>query len=221
MNKNTINSNKRKSVQKNYELIAEQYGNDFGTYIEDIDIYKQFEKHLVKKAQILDLGAGTGRTYSYFNKRGYHYIGLDLSRIMQNKAYKIHGKFSYIVDDMTNLKKYFSNSSIDGVFAVYSLFHLPNDDLKKLFSNVYDILKSGGIFLFSYQIGKGEEMVDEPYLSEKGKQFLYMNYHTNDDISKLLKAFNFQELFRKEKIETSSTAINKNKLTTVFILIKK
>lgn len=68
MNKNTINSNKRKSVQKNYELIAEQYGNDFGTYIEDIDIYKQFEKHLVKKAQILDLGAGTGRTYSYFIK---------------------------------------------------------------------------------------------------------------------------------------------------------
>lgn len=221
MNKNTINSNKRKSVQKNYELIAEQYGNDFGTYIEDIDIYKQFEKHLVKKAQILDLGAGTGRTYSYFNKRGYHYIGLDFSQKMQNKAYKIHGKFSYIVDDMTNLKKYFSNSSIDGVFAVYSLFHLPNDDLKKLFSNVYDILKSGGIFLFSYQIGKGEEMVDEPYLSEKGKQFLYMNYHTNDDISKLLKAFHFQELFRKEKIETSSTAINKNKLTTVFILIKK
>ena len=27
--------------------------------------------------KILDLGAGTGRTYSYFNKQNYEYIGLD------------------------------------------------------------------------------------------------------------------------------------------------
>ena len=39
MDKNTIDSNKRDSVRKNYDLIAEQYGEDFGTYIEDLDIY--------------------------------------------------------------------------------------------------------------------------------------------------------------------------------------
>ena len=30
---------KRQSVQKNYDLIAEQYSNEFGTYIEDLDVY--------------------------------------------------------------------------------------------------------------------------------------------------------------------------------------
>ena len=59
---------KRQSVQKNYDLIAEQYSNEFGTYIEDLDVYEKFEQHLVENAKILDLGAGSGRTYSYFNK---------------------------------------------------------------------------------------------------------------------------------------------------------
>lgn len=71
---------KRQSVQKNYDLIAEQYSNEFGTYIEDLDVYKKFEQHLVENAKILDLGAGSGRTYSYFNKQNYEYIGLDFSK---------------------------------------------------------------------------------------------------------------------------------------------
>lgn len=221
MNKNIINFNKRESVRKNYDLIAEQYGKDFGTYIEDLDVYEEFEKHLLEHAKILDLGAGTGRTYSYFNTKGYKYIGLDFSEEMKNNAYKIHGEFPYIVDDMTNLKKYFANNSLDAVFAVYSLFHLPNDDLKNLFSDVYDVLKSNGIFLFTYQIGSGEEMVDGPYLKEKGKNVLYMHYQSNKDVKNLLSLFSFEELFRKEKIETSDMAINANSIVTVFMLVKK
>lgn len=167
------------------------------------------------------MGAGTGRTYSYFNAKGYQYIGLDFSEEMKNIAYRIHGEFPYIIDDMVNVKKHFDNDSLEAVFAVYSLFHLPNDDLKKLFSDVYDILKINGIFLFTYQIGQGEEMADEPYLKEKGKNVLYMSYQSNEDIKKLLNQFYFEELFRKEKVETSDMAINTNGITTAFVLAKK
>ena len=132
---------KRQSVQKNYDLIAEQYSNEFGTYIEDLDVYEKFEQYLVENTKILDLGAGSGRTYSYFNKQNYEYIGLDFSKKMKDYAYDLHGEFPYIVDDMVNIKRYFSNNSLDAVFAVYSLFHLPKNDFNNLFSDVYDILK--------------------------------------------------------------------------------
>lgn len=221
MVKNKIDYDKRDSVRKNYNLIAEQYGNDFGNYIEDLDIYQEFEKYLLENAKILDLGAGTGRTYSYFNAKGYQYIGIDFSEEMKNNAYKIHGEFSYIVDDMINIKKYFADDSLDAIFAVYSLFHLPNNDLKKLFADVYDILKVSGIFLFSYQIGQGEELTDEPYLKENEKNVLYMNYQSDEDIRNLLSLFSFEVLFRKEKIETSDKAINANNVTTAFVLVKK
>lgn len=221
MEEKLTSKQKRNSVKKNYDLIAKQYSFDFGTYIEDLDVYEEFEDHLVKNAKILDLGAGTGRTYAYFNKKGYKYIGLDFSKEMKEYAYKIHGEFPYIVDDMMNLKKYFDNNSVDAVFAVYSLFHLPFEDLKKLLLDIYDILKVNGVFLFSYQIGEGEEMADEPYLKEKGKNVLYMNYQTNDVIKKLLNLYSYKELYRKEKIETSAKAINSNDVITSFVLVKK
>lgn len=212
---------KRQSVQKNYDLIAEQYSNEFGTYIEDLDVYEKFEQHLVENAKILDLGAGSGRTYSYFNKQNYEYTGLDFSKKMKDCAYDLHGKFPYIVDDMVNVKRYFSNNSLDAVFAVYSLFHLPKNDFNNLFSDVYDILKVNGIFLFTYQIGQGEEMANEPYLNEKGKNSLYMCYHTKEEVNDLLHSFSYTELFKKQKIEMSPSAINNNSVTTVFILAKK
>lgn len=212
---------KRESVKKDYDLIAKQYGDEFGKYIEDLDVYEEFEKQLVSNAKILDLGAGTGRTYSYFNQRGYKYIGLDFSPKMKKYAYKIHGEFPYIVDDMINIKEHFSNASLDAIFAVYSLFHLPTEDLRKLLKDIYDVLKVNGIFLFSYQIGQCEEMVDEPYLNENGKNVLYMNYKTNEEIKELLNLYSYKELYRKEKIETSNSAINSGNVKTAFVLVKK
>lgn len=218
---NMTSLDKRNSVKKNYDLIAKQYSKDFGTFIEDLDVYDEFEKYLPQNARILDLGAGSGRTYSYFNKRDYEYIGLDFSKEMKNCAFEIHGEFPYILDDMTNVKKYFPNNSIDAVFAVYSLFHLPNDDFKKLLSDIYDILKVNGVFLFTYQIGQGEEMTDEPYLKDKGLKSLYMNYLTNIEVENFLVPYSYKELYRKEKIETSDSAINSNSITTAFVLLKK
>lgn len=212
---------KRNSVKNNYNLIAQPYSSEFGTYIEDLDIYEEFEKYLSEGAKILDLGAGSGRTYSYFNGRGYEYVGLDFSSKMRDYAYKLHGEFPYILDDMINIKNYFTNNSLDAIFAVYSLFHLPDHDLKQLISDIYDILKVNGIFLFSYQIGKGEEMVDEPYLKEDGKNVLYMSYQTNEEIKEILNNYLFTEIYRKEKVETSESAINSNNVTTVFMLVKK
>lgn len=95
---------------------------------------------------------------------------------MKDCAFAIYGEFPYIVDDMVNLKQHFESNSVDAVFDVYSLFHLPKDDFEKLLSNIYDILKVNGVFLFTYQIGQGEEMTDEPYLKDKGLKSLYMNY---------------------------------------------
>ena len=87
--------------------------------------------------------------------------------------------------------------------------------------DVYDILKVNGLFLFTYQIGQGEDMADEPYLNEKGKNSLYKCYHTNEEINDLLHSFSCTELFKKQKIEISPSAINSNSVTTVFILAKK
>jgi len=116
---------KRDSVKRDYDLIARQYGKDYGNYIEDLDIYKVFEKELPNGATILDLGAGTGRTYSYFNKKRYAYIGLDFSQKMKEEAYKIHGEFPYIIDDMINIKNILQiiQLMLFLLFTLYFIYH--------------------------------------------------------------------------------------------------
>ena len=64
-------------------------------------------------------------------------------------------------------------------------------------------------------------MVDEPYLNENGKNVLYMNYQTNEEIKELLNLYSYKELYRKEKIETLDSAINSNNVKTAFVLVKK
>lgn len=215
------NLDKRNNVKIDYDLVAEQYAKDFGNYIEDLDIYEEFEKELIEGATILDLGAGTGRTYSYFSKKGYNYIGLDFSTKMRDLAFKIHGEFPYILDDMVNIKNYFKNESVDAVFAVYSLFHLPQEDLRKVLSDIYDILKVGGVFLFSHQLGTGEGFVDEPYLGEKGKNALFISYQTNDEIESIIGGSKYVKIYKKEKIETVDGALNSNDNVTSYRIIKK
>ncbi|MBR2712715.1 MAG: class I SAM-dependent methyltransferase [Bacilli bacterium] len=212
---------KRDNVKKDYDLIAEQYGKDFGTYIEDLDIYQEFEKELPEGATILDLGAGTGRTYAYFSERGFKYVGLDFSSKMRDEAFKIHGEFPYILDDMVNIKKHFVDNSVDAVFAVYSLFHLPPEDLKKVFNDIYDILKPNGVLLFTYQLGKGEEFADEPYLGEKGKNALYMSYQTDEDIEALIGPLGYTKVYKKEKVETVDGSINNGNNITSYKILKK
>lgn len=215
------NEEKRLNVKKDYDLIADDYGNEFGTFIEDIDIYEKFVSFLPNGAHVLDLGAGSGRTYKYLNNKGFKYTGLDFSKKMMEKAFSIHGKFDYICDDMVNVKNYFEANSLDGVLAIYSLFHLPFYDFEKVIGYVYDLLKENGVFVFSYQIGNGEEFCDEPYLGDKGKNVLYMNYLKDEDVHNILDNLGFEILTRSEKIETSESAINADNNKTVFLIVRK
>ena len=212
---------KRKSVKRDYDLIAEQYGKEFGSYIEDLDIYDEFEKYLHKGGSILDLGCGTGRTYAHFSKKGYQYVGLDFSNKMKEKAFDLHGEFPYIVDDIMDVKEHFGADSFDAVFAVYSLFHLPKEDFEQTIVNIRDLLKAGGVVLLSYQKGEGEEFVDEPYLKEEGRGILYMNYMDKSYVDKLLKDNGFEIKYETEKHEEGEGVIGEDGNDAVYVIAKK
>ena len=212
---------KRNNVKTDYDLIAKQYGEEFGNYIEDINIYEEFEKYLKKGTTILDIGAGSGRSYAYFNKKGYNYIAYDFSENMKKCAYELHGEFPYIVDDVVNVKNHFADNSVETVFAIYTLFHLPDEDFEKALKDISDILKTDGIFLLSYCVGNGERFDDEPYLGENGKAVLYMNYMNRDHVNELLAKNNFDILYESTKHEEGENIIGEDGNDAVFVITKK
>ena len=212
---------KRENVRKDYDLIAAQYSNEFGVKLEDKDLIDKFKSELEPNAVVIDLGGGPGQVTKYLIDNGYNATCYDFSEEMMKNALKIYPGLPYILDDIINIKKHFSNNSVDGIIALYSLFHIPKEELNKLFYNINSILKEKGVFCLSFQLGSGETLVDEPYLKETGKNVLYMNYIPIEEIHKLLLNNNFEVIFEQEKRETGDNVLGEDGNDAIYIIAKK
>lgn len=212
---------KRTSVIKDYDLIANQYFEEFGTVLEDVELINKFKSYLPSNATIIDLGGGSGKLTNYFNENGFKATCYDFSNKMMEYAKKTYPNINFILDDIINIKNHFSEESIDGIIAMYSLFHIPREDIVKLFEDINSILKENCLFCFSLQLGKGEQFVDEPYLKENGKNVLYMNYLTKNEIYKLLNKTNFNIIYETEKHETGDNVIGEDGNDAIYIFAKK
>jgi SAM-dependent methyltransferase len=102
---------------------------------------------LPKNARILDLCCGTGQMARELSSRGYKITGLDGSREMLKFARENAPSVKFILDDARSFKL---SPEFDAVISVFdSLNHiLELEELTSVFNNVYDCLKTGGLFLF-------------------------------------------------------------------------
>jgi tRNA (cmo5U34)-methyltransferase len=100
--------------------------------------------------EVLDLGAGTGLfarqvlekcplgRFALWDVAGKM---LDVAR---ERFRDYPGQFRYVVDDYRNLGK---AESFDMVISSLSIHHLEDDEKRKLFHRIYEVLRDGGIFI--------------------------------------------------------------------------
>lgn len=104
----------------------------------------------VKGKRILEVGCGGGQCSIALAKKGAICTGIDISKeqlkYAENLAEKNKVKIKFIKGDFQDLSR-FKSSSLDIAFSAFAFQYSPN--LKKLFKQVYRILKKNGIFIFS------------------------------------------------------------------------
>ncbi len=151
-------------------------------YIEEI-----FEKEGVKVEKILEMAAGTGNLSSYLAKAGYDLTCFDLSFDMLavlDKKLSGYKNVRVLNQDMVSFK---TNEKYDAILATCdSINYITEDeDLRKVFENVYDHLSPGGIFIFdinsSYKLRK---IIGENTFVEDREDLFYTweNYLIEDRI---------------------------------------
>jgi ubiquinone/menaquinone biosynthesis C-methylase UbiE len=97
--------------------------------------------------KILDLGCGTGRHITYLLQKGFRVYGCDSSENALKIAKEIIPEAEFRTCDMTSLP--YENNFFDGVICHFVIQHGKIADIKKAVSEIYRVLRNGGILYLS------------------------------------------------------------------------
>ena len=110
--------------------------------------------HRPNRKIMLDLGCGTGRHATEFQKLGYKVVGVDISERMIDIAVYNRPKEGpkFFVGDIREIRLDMSFDVALALFHVMS-YQVSNEDLRKTLETVHYHLKDGGLFIFDFWYG--------------------------------------------------------------------
>ena len=144
-----------------YEFRAESFW--LGTC--DHDVSQNIEAFMQampndKTLDILDFGCGPGRDLLVFKKLGHRPTGLDGCAAFCTMAKQQSGH-PVLHQQFLNLD--LEQGSFDGIFANASMFHVPRQELHRVFMDCHQALRKDGILFMSNPRGDSEGWQGERY----------------------------------------------------------
>ena len=171
--------------EQSYDAVA----NDFACSKSTAEIppkVQELSELLRAKAEILDIGSGSGRPIDKFlSDAGHRVLGIDVSEKLIEIARQNVPDASFMKVDVRDFN---TQRQFDAVIAWDSLFHLQPDQQEPVFKRVGTFIKPAGYFLFTHG-GREAEMEGEMY----GHRFSYSSPDP-EKIKKLLHAAGFRIL---------------------------
>jgi SAM-dependent methyltransferase len=133
------------------------------------------EKYFLEGATIADLGCGVGREAEYFASKGFNVLASDISEeaIKLNKKYFSGLNIQFSVQDLQNPLPY-KDSELSVVYSNLSLHYFDDKTTRKIFKEIWRVLKIGGILAFTcksvhdHHYGHGEQVEKNVFVSESG-----------------------------------------------------
>ena len=111
--------------------------------------------------RVADVGCGTGVTTAKLRRSGIDAFGIDLSPNMIAEAQRLNRDIAFSVGSMTDLAV--ADKAVGGVCAWYSIIHVPDDYLPRVFDEFYRVLIPGGFALLAFQVGDEPLVLDEAF----------------------------------------------------------
>lgn len=100
---------------------------------------------------VADVGCGPGYVTRYLHDLGVDAFGIDLSPEMVAVARRDHPDLRFEVGTMTDLD--LADASVAGVLAFWSVIHVPDELVPRVFSEFHRVLRPGGPALVGFHVG--------------------------------------------------------------------
>ena len=102
----------------------------------------------------LDVGCGSGgRLIRVLQTHGFSITGLDVSKEMLKLANKHHPEHKFIHQDICTWE---TQETFDFILAWDSIFHLPLKEQKPVLTKLCELLKKGGVLIYTFGNAYGE-----------------------------------------------------------------
>lgn len=148
-------------TQSSYDEVAAEYTQRFA---DELD-HKPLERDLLKRfagtvtGRLCDLGCGPGHVAAYLRSQGSDSFGIDLSAGMIEQAQAKFPGIPFEQGDMRALK--LDDGSLGGIIALYSIIHIPREDVTEVLRELRRVLAPGGKLLLGFHQGEQVLRVEE------------------------------------------------------------
>lgn len=146
---------------------------------------------LVGPAPVADLGSGPGHITAHLATLGLPVFGVDVSPRMVELARRSHPELRFHVGSMTSLD--LPDATLGGITALYSIIHVPDDQLPATFAEFHRVLVPGGYVLLAFQAGE-DGGTEHLHLTERFGHEISLDYYWRDPdaVADLLKQAGLQ-----------------------------
>ena len=119
-------------------------------------------QYLPADARLLDLGCGGGQDAGDLAQRGYRVVGLDRTRVLLSAGRRRYCSLPLVRADLRELP--FQAMSFNGLWAAASLIHLPKPDARRILTDLYRLVRPGGLFAATMTHGLKSRRVTDGWL---------------------------------------------------------
>jgi SAM-dependent methyltransferase len=123
-------------------------------------------------APVADLGSGPGYVTARLDALGLPVFGVDLSPRMVELARRAHPGLRFHVGSMTSLD--LPDATLGGITALYSVIHIPDEELPGVFAEFHRVLVPGGHVLLVFQSGDED---GRDHLTERFGRHISLDYY--------------------------------------------
>ena len=187
------------NIQTSYDRVADEYVRHIFDELRHKPLDRQLLDRLAASVRdlgpVCDLGCGPGHIARYLHEQGVHVCGIDLSAELVERARRLTPGIEFRQGDMMALDV--PDGSWAGIAAFYSIIHIPRDDIVRALSEMWRVLRPGGLLLLSFHIGDDTIHLDEWWGQKVCIDFFFFR---SDEIAAYLMSvgFEIEEIIERE-----------------------
>jgi SAM-dependent methyltransferase len=144
-----------RTIRSSYDTIANEYAKRIGGELAhkpfDCQLLDSFAEQVKDQGVVADLGCGPGMVAQYLHERGVDVLGIDMSPRMLERATQLHPDVEFRREDFTRLPVL--DHEWAGIVALYSMIHVPREDVPSVLRDFYRVLQPGGLMLLGFHLG--------------------------------------------------------------------